>query len=96
MRRERKTIDYKTKSPNDHFGCSLTVPSSFAFIRGSKIQVRMIESEVKEADAAEIFQRGLQLRTDFIDGSIRMGVEEVFLRFRLGLRTARGEKSRPE
>ena len=56
----------------------------------------MIELEVEEADAAEIFQRGLQLRTDFIDGSIRMGVEEVFLRFRLGLRTARGEKSRPE
>ena len=72
------------------------VPSSFAFIRGSKIQVRMIELEVKEADAAEIFQRGLQLRTDFIDGRIRMGVEEVFLRFRLGLRSACGEKSRPE
>ena len=44
----------------------------------------MIELEVEEADAAEIFQRGLQLRTDFIDGSIRMGAEEVFVRFRFG------------
>ena len=57
---------------------------SFVFIRGSKIQVRMIQLEVEEADAAEIFQRGLQLRTDFIDRSIRMGIEEVFVRFRFG------------
>ena len=56
---------------------------SFAFIRGSKIQVRMIQLEVKEADAAEIFQRGLQLRTDFINRSIRMVVEKVFICFNL-------------
>ena len=48
-------------------------------------RLKEVNAKIEEADTAEIFQRGLNLSTYFIDRCIRMGGEKMFLRFRLGL-----------